>query len=42
MNDEIVDIALSATEKLLKEKTSTNTDKEMVKSLISDLEKTYE
>lgn len=42
MNDEIVTIALSASEKLMREKADSETDKKMVEDLISDLEKTYE
>lgn len=42
MNDEIVEIALNAAEKVLREKSSTDTDKQMVKSLIADLENSYE
>ncbi|WP_282925947.1 F0F1 ATP synthase subunit B [Helcococcus kunzii] len=42
MNDEIVDIAISAAEKVLREKVGKDTDKKMVKSLIKDLEDSYE
>lgn len=42
MNDEIVDIAISAAEKVLREKVGEDTDKKMVKSLIKDLEDSYE
>lgn len=39
MNDEIVVIAMKAAEKVLREKSNEETDKKMIKSLISDLEK---
>lgn len=42
MNDEIVEIALFATEKVLAEKTSSQRDKEMVQALIKDLEKAHD
>lgn len=42
MNDEIVEIALSAAEKVLRKKADSDTDKQMVRSLIQDLEKTHE
>lgn len=42
MNDEIVEIAMAATEKVLREKSTNESDKKMVQSLILDLEKSHE
>ncbi|MFM1525075.1 MULTISPECIES: F0F1 ATP synthase subunit B [Helcococcus] len=42
MNDEIADMAISAAEKVLREKVNIDTDKNLVKSFIKDLEESYE
>lgn len=42
MNDEIADLAIIAAEKVLREKVNTDTDKNLVKSFIKDLEESYE
>lgn len=42
MNDEIADMAMSAAEKVLRQKMNSDTDKDLVKSFINDLEESYE
>lgn len=42
LNDEIVNIALNAAEKVLREKSDSERDKKMVQDMINDLEKSYE
>lgn len=42
LNDEIVNIALDAAQKVLREKTDSERDKKMVQDMINDLEKSYE
>lgn len=42
MNDEIADMAISAAEKVLRDKVGPETDRNMVKSFIQDLEESYE